>query len=45
MAPLWLRYGYAVAGAMAAVSAQRGAVLWPPCQTGESKCVCSSYGS
>ena len=45
MAPLWLCYGYVVAGAMAAMSAQRGAVLWPPRQTGENKRVCSSYGS
>ena len=37
--------GYAVAAAMAAASARREAVLWLPCQPGENKHVCSSYGS
>ena len=42
---LWLCYGYVVAAATAAVSARREAVLWLPCQPGENKRVCSSYGS
>ena len=49
-ATLWwcymrLFYGsviYAVAAAMAAVSARREAVLWLPCQPGENKRVCNS---
>ena len=39
-----LRSGYVMAAAMAAASARREAVLWLPCQPGENKCVCSSYG-
>ena len=42
---LWLCYGYVAAAATAAVSARKEAVLWPPCQAGENKRVCSSYGS
>ena len=42
---LWLCYGYVVAAATAAASARREAVLWLPCQPGENKCVCGSYGS
>ena len=42
---LWLCYGYVAAAATAAVSARKEAVLWPPCQAGETKRVCSSYGS
>ena len=45
MALLWLCYGYVVAAATAAESARREAVLWLPCQPGENKCVCGSYGS
>ena len=38
---LWQCYGYI----MAATTAARGeAVLWPPCQPGENKRVCSPYG-
>ena len=45
MVPLWLCYGHVMTAAMAAVSARREAVLWPPYQPGENKCVCSSHGS
>ena len=38
---LWLHYGYVMAAALA----RREAVLWPPCQPGGNKHVCSSYGS
>ena len=30
--------------AAAAELARKEAVLWLPCQPGENKCVCSSYG-
>ena len=42
---LWFRYSYVAAAATAAVSARKEAVLWPPCQPGENKRVCSSCGS
>ena len=46
---LWLRYSSVMVllwlAATAAKSARREAVLWLPCQPGENKCVCSSYGS
>ena len=42
---LWLRYGYVVAAATAAVSERRESVLWPLSQPGGNKHVCSSYGS
>ena len=42
---LWLCYSYVAAAAMAAVSAWKEAMLWPPCQPGENKSVCTSYGS
>ena len=42
MAPLQLRSHSAGAAATAAKSARREAVLWPPCQPGENKRVCSS---
>ena len=42
---LWLHYDYVVTAAMVAESARRDAVLRLPCQPGENKCVCSSYGS
>ena len=45
MASLLLRYGYVVAAATAAMPARREAVLQLPCQPGENKHVCSSYGS
>ena len=45
MASLLLRYGYVVAAATAATPARREAVLQLPCQPGENKHVCSSYGS
>ena len=45
MVLLWLYYGYVVAAAPAAASARRKAVLWLPCQPGDNKHVCSSYGS
>ena len=45
MALSWLCYGSFVAAAMAAASERREAVLWLPCQPGENKRVCSSYGS
>ena len=45
MAPLWLRFGYVVAAAVAAMSARREAVLWLPFQPGENKHVHSSCGS
>ena len=41
---LWLRYSYVAAAATAAASARKEAVLWSPCQPGEDKRVCSSYG-
>ena len=41
---LWLRYSYVAAAAKAAASARKEAVLWSPCQPGEDKRVCSSYG-
>ena len=40
-----LCYGCVVAAAMAAASARRETMLWLPCQPGENKCVCISYGS
>ena len=42
---LWLLYGYVVAVAMTAASSRRVAELWLPCQPGEKKHACSSYGS
>ena len=42
---LRLCYGYVAAAATAAASGRREAVFWLPCQPGENKCVCSSYGS
>ena len=44
MAPLWLYYGFVVAAAAAALSVRREVVLWLPCQLGENKHVCISYG-
>ena len=41
----WLHYGYAMTASTAAASARREAVLWLPCQPGENKCLCISYGS
>ena len=41
----WLHYGYVAAAALAAVPARREAELWLPCQPGENKSMCSSYGS
>ena len=39
-----LHYNYVMAVATAAASASREAMLWLLCQSGENKCVCSSYG-
>ena len=42
---LWLLFGYVMTAAVAAVSARREAVLWPPRQPGGNKCACTSYRS
>lgn len=42
---LWLLFGYVMTAAVAAVSARREAVFWPPRQPGENKCACISYRS
>ena len=45
MAMSGLHYGYVAGAALAAASARREAVLRLPCQAGENKNMCSSYGS
>lgn len=44
-APWWLHDGYIVAAAVTVESARREAVLWLPCQPGDSERLCSPHGS